>query len=386
MSQALHPLYGSSIDDFRIARAINLPPGVYEGMEPSISGDGGVAGWTASLGADIVHGRSLWRTTGNVPYGRYVVEETEAVQVAIEGPDATNPRIDLIVGVHRWIQGPIDPVSLLPTGEYSDSQKPSYVVLKGTPSASPAVPAVADPYDANGSRAVVLAQVYVPTSGDPTISRYTPTDLRLPYMRVITEEVVSSRGGFPNLKGRLDAMPTVDTYRDPNNGATNAWGGAYNNSDTFTNMTGFAMLNANIGLAMAWGVSERFVNTTYTLNRVFDVKLNCRFSQVFNSTPTLLNESYGVVGATPLWPLPASYKNNLPGADIYDDDWSMEIIGLKLSDTNNDGLTSLMAFVNGAGNPGTMEYARVQCLAIGILDPTFLAGLTSEGRHLKITS
>lgn len=233
MAQTLHPLYGSPIDDSEVSRSVALPAGVYEGLEPAIAGAGGAAGWTASLGVDTRSGRSLWRTAGDLAHGRYIVEEDAAVQLPIAAPDA-NPRIDLIIGIHKWAAGPIDSVSLQPTGELTAAQRPTYAVVKGTPAATPSDPAVADPYNVDGRRAVILARVRVPVSGAATIERYDPTDLRIDYMRALCVDIVKARAPFASLKERIDALGSATQvqsldFRGP---TTNT--GSYYSYATFT--------------------------------------------------------------------------------------------------------------------------------------------------------
>lgn len=206
MTQTIHPLYGEYITDAGIARAIPLPAGVYDGLLPSIAGAGGSAGWTASL--DTIDGHSLWRTQGDTTNGRILIEETGPIQVHIAGPSA-NPRIDLIVGIHKWVQGPTDPTTFEPTGSLTDAQKATYAVVQGTPATTPTEPTVLDPWDVGGNRAVVLAKVTVPVSGAPTIERYQTTDLRLAYMRAVVGEVVTARNEFGSLKERIDAIGTA---------------------------------------------------------------------------------------------------------------------------------------------------------------------------------
>lgn len=208
MAQMLHVLYGSMIDDSEIARAIALPAGVYEGFVPTIAGAGGPAGWTASLGVDSASGRSAWRTAGDLPHGRYIIEETAPIQLQIAAPSA-NPRIDFIIGIHKWVAGPQDSVTMLPTGALTDAQRPTYAVVKGTAAATPSDPVIADPYDTNGNRAVILARVRVPVSGAATIERYAPTDLRLDFMRLVCEDEIQARGGFSTLLNRLNSINTA---------------------------------------------------------------------------------------------------------------------------------------------------------------------------------
>lgn len=236
MAQTLHPLYGSPINDSEVSRSVALPAGVYEGLEPIIAGAGGAAGWTASLGVDTRSGRSLWRTPGDLLHGRYIVEEDAAVQLPIDGPGA-NPRIDLIIGIHKWAAGPIDSVTMVPTGELTAAQRPAYAVVKGTPAATPADPAVADPYNVDGRRAVILARVRIPTAGAATIERYDPTDLRLDYMRALCTDIVQARAPYPSLKQRIDALGSATQIQTMDFRGPTANTGSYHTYATFAPST-----------------------------------------------------------------------------------------------------------------------------------------------------
>lgn len=202
MAQTINPLYGAPLRDNTFSLAIGLPHGVYMGMVPTLAASG--SGWTASLSPDA-DGWSAWRTHGETTNGKFIVMESGAITLSIAAPD-TNPRIDLIVGVHRWVEGPNDPVTLKPTGQFLDAQHATYAVIKGVPSGNPVAPVVPDPYDTSGSRAVILAQVYVPVTGLATISRWPSTDLRLDYMRLLGKDVEDARAPFSSLKTKLDSM------------------------------------------------------------------------------------------------------------------------------------------------------------------------------------
>lgn len=224
MAQTLHPLFGEYLTDAGRAHSIPLPAGVYAGMNPTITGAGGSAGWTASLSPDA-DGFSYWRTPGSPSAGRYVIQEDAAVQVPIAAPDPTNPRIDLIIGIHKWVAGPTDPSTLEPTGQYTSAQQATYVVVKGTPAATPVAPVVADPYDGTGNRAVILAQVTVPPTGTPTVVAYPATDLRLLGMRAVVQEVITARSTFPDLNSRLNSLGGAITAITQNQiNATSFWG------------------------------------------------------------------------------------------------------------------------------------------------------------------
>lgn len=204
MAQTINPLYGSAIKDSTITLALGLPSGVYQGMNPSLSTGVGGVGWTASLAPDS-DGWSTWRTRGETTNGKFLVKESGAITVSIEAASAS-PRIDLIVGLHRWVEGPNDAVTLKPTGEFLTTQHATYAVIKGTPAASPSAPVVPDPYNSDGAKAVVLAQVYVPVTGAATITRWPSTDLRLDYMRLVAQEVVDARTPYTTLKQRIEAI------------------------------------------------------------------------------------------------------------------------------------------------------------------------------------
>lgn len=214
MTQFLRPLFGEYIQDATIAHAIALPPGIYAGMDPVISGAGGSAGWTVSLNPDT-DGFSYWRTRAAPSTGNFVIQETSPIQVNIAGPGAS-PRIDLVVGVHKWVAGPTDPSTLEPTGAFTTAQQATYTVVQGTPSATPVDPTVPNPFNVGGTQAVVLARVRIPTSGAPVVERYLATDLRLAYMRSVIAEVETARNTYSTLKDRIDAIGTAQLIEATN--------------------------------------------------------------------------------------------------------------------------------------------------------------------------
>jgi len=208
MSQMVYPLYGAYANDTLFALSVAGPPGVYEGLDPSISGAGGTSGWTVSLasGAWKTAGDSAGTTLTNAT-GRFLIRE-DAVNALAIAPPSTQDRIDLVVGLHLYADGPVDTsvVPPQPTGQLSTSQMATYIIVQGTPAATPVIPAVADPYLSDGHRPVILAQVYVPASGLPTASIYAPNNMRLEVMAANVEEVVAAREGQASLKARLDSI------------------------------------------------------------------------------------------------------------------------------------------------------------------------------------
>ncbi|MBI3131490.1 MAG: hypothetical protein HYZ13_09205 [Acidobacteria bacterium] len=177
MTQRISILFGELITDAAIQRAVPLPPGVYEGLEPSLSGPGGSEGWTVTLATGL-RGVSIWRTAG-LPYlGSHTIYEDGPVTVRLDGPSA-KPRIDLVVGAHRWVEGPMDAATGYPTGAFTADMLALYGVVKGTPDDDPVAPPLPVPFDATGRRATILAQVLVPASGMPTVGRWPATDLRM---------------------------------------------------------------------------------------------------------------------------------------------------------------------------------------------------------------
>lgn len=234
MTQRLEPLFGEAVNSDAVARAAGLPAGVYEGLEPAIAGAGP---WTVTLGVDATSGLSRWRglgASGSGTKGNPVVREDAAIQVAIAAP-STQPRIDLIVGYYKWVQGPTNATTGKPTGVQTSDMNAVYTVIQGTPSASPVAPVPPDP-DGSGRRPIILAQVTVPTSGAAVVSRWDATDFRLPYMRAVTAEVVTARGTYANLKARLDALNAVQQIETMSiRGATPNTGGG--NFQTITGYT-----------------------------------------------------------------------------------------------------------------------------------------------------
>lgn len=173
MSQSIHPLYGAIITDAWAAKAVPLPAGLYEGMEPSISGSGP---WTLTIQP------GTWRTAWDTAHGHMTVMEDTAFTVTIAAASA-QPRIDIVVGAHKWVQGAINAGTGQPDGLLSENQKAIYAVVQGTPGASPSEPTISNPFDGSNRIAVPLFRVLVPTSGTPTVIRYPASDLRLDDIR-----------------------------------------------------------------------------------------------------------------------------------------------------------------------------------------------------------
>lgn len=207
MTQTLNPLFGAYLSDSMLALNQVGPPGVYEGLDPTISGIGGTAGWTLTIAP------GAWRTAGDVSgtllasaHGRYVVREDVALTFGIAGPSSQN-RIDLLVGYHEWVAGAAETGSSpsVPSGVYDADQKATYAIVQGTPAATPGIPTVADPGSA-GPRPVILAEIYVPASGNPTATIYAANNMRLEYMAALVAEVTAARGGQANLSAELATL------------------------------------------------------------------------------------------------------------------------------------------------------------------------------------
>lgn len=185
-SAKISVLFGEPVSDNAIHRAVPLPAGVYAMGTPTITGTGP---WTVKLTPGGDQNALVWRTIGDKNQGRHTIQEDVATPVAgltIAVPDATNPRIDLIVGCHQWIDGAAIPgcmTSGQPNGTMDASMFPYYLVVPGTPAASPVAPTPAASYsgpNGTGGAPVVLAQVYVPKTGGgtPTVTPWPSTDLR----------------------------------------------------------------------------------------------------------------------------------------------------------------------------------------------------------------
>lgn len=177
MSQRISILFGELITDAAVQRANPLPPGVYEGFEPSIGGPSANGGWAVNL-APGPRSISIWRTAG-LPYlGSHTIFEDGLVSVQVDGP-SSKARIDLVIGAHHWVEGPVDVATGYPVATQTSDMLAVYGVVKGTPDDIPQAPPVPNPYDVNGRRAVILAQVMVPPTGAPTVKRWPQTDMRL---------------------------------------------------------------------------------------------------------------------------------------------------------------------------------------------------------------
>lgn len=176
MSQRQTVLFGDVIDDNIINRMPGTPAGVYEGFEPTISGLGGTAGWILTLGTSP-RGISVWRTAGDPSDGRVTVDENGPVTLHIAPPDAM-PRIDLVIGIHKRFEGPLDPATGRPTGVMTPAQRAMYTIVQGTPASEPLAPDIPSPWDVDGREAVVLAAIRVTsvTENRAWAERWDPTD------------------------------------------------------------------------------------------------------------------------------------------------------------------------------------------------------------------
>jgi hypothetical protein len=201
MTQRISVLFGELITDAAVHRAVPLPAGVYEGLEPSLSGLGGNDGWTVTL-ATGTRGISIWRTAGLPFLGSHTIYEDGPVSVHLDGP-GVKPRIDLVVGAHRWVEGPVDASTGYPTGVFTSDMLAIYGVVKGDPSDTPVAPALPIPFDVTGRRATILAQVLVPVTGTPLVSRWPQTDLRF------------GRRGLPLGDATLDEMGWIPAGQIP---------------------------------------------------------------------------------------------------------------------------------------------------------------------------
>lgn len=244
MTQKIHPLYGELITDQSMAQAQALPAGVYEGFNPGTATGTGPITVTLTTGG---RGVSRFLTDGPPTVGRFIIEEDQTISFNLDVPGA-NPRIDLLVAKWKWAAGPLDPVTLLPTGVYTGAQQATYEVVQGTPAASPTAPAVSNP-DGSGYYRVILAQVLVPVSGAPTISRWVNSDFRLdakiPEAAATTKEVGDARTTYPTLKARIDDLGQLNLEMVSFKGLSQATGGA-----TFADVKGFAETQ-KVGTAIA---------------------------------------------------------------------------------------------------------------------------------------
>lgn len=177
MSTNLAIRYGELITDTAIHRANPIPPGIYDGMVPTVAPAGGGA-FTATLGPNPATGVSVWRTRPQTAFhGSVTVYEDGNLNFPIAAP-SPQPRIDLLVASHKWVQGPIDSGTGKPTGELLPEMLPKYFTIQGTPGATPVAPLVNDPCDIDGRRPMVLASIRVDPGGATTIRRWAPSDMR----------------------------------------------------------------------------------------------------------------------------------------------------------------------------------------------------------------
>lgn len=160
--QAVYP--GQEINDDVMNRAATSLPGVCEGFTPLATGIGGGAGWQVSLNPSD-RGISIWRTIGLAEKGHVTIEEDLPVILTIDPPDTTNPRIDVIVGVHRWVAPELDAYTGFPDGVFLPAQEAHYTVIKGTPAAVPEIPTLPIP-TSGGDTATPLFRINVGKAAD----------------------------------------------------------------------------------------------------------------------------------------------------------------------------------------------------------------------------
>lgn len=168
--------YGELITDTSIQRANPLPPGVYIGGAPSVSPAGGGA-FSVSIAPAPDRGVTAYRTVPQTPYhGSATIYEDGNLVFTIQPPSA-QPRIDLLVAAHKWVQGPIDAGTGQPTGAVTPEMMPVYSVVVGTASSNPVPPSIPTPFDVDGRCALALAQVLISPDGTCIARRL--NDMRL---------------------------------------------------------------------------------------------------------------------------------------------------------------------------------------------------------------
>ena len=214
MSTRVSVLFGEIITDNSVHHAVPLPAGLFEMGTPSISPSSGSGPWTAYLNPGGDRNELVWREVGSGVQGRMTIQEDAALSFTIAAADGSNPRIDLLVGCHQWVDGSRIPgcmTSGQPNGTMDASMFPYYTVVQGTPSATPSAPTPLSSYSGpagTGGPPVILAQVYVPAAGQgqPTISPWLPTDCRWMTQSAYYQEIVNARGGYSDLNSRLAAL------------------------------------------------------------------------------------------------------------------------------------------------------------------------------------
>ncbi|MDX2430608.1 MAG: hypothetical protein QNK35_06735, partial [Bacteroides sp.] len=76
-----------------------------------------------------------------------IIQETASIQATFDAPEASLDRVDILVGQHQYVQSIGGAVA-------------TYVVIKGTPSATPVAPALSLPKEQ-----VILGEMYIPGGG-----------------------------------------------------------------------------------------------------------------------------------------------------------------------------------------------------------------------------
>lgn len=123
-----------------------LPPGVYQGFGVNLASPGGL-----TLRMSMLNGFELTLTNLTqefrgmlVTKQGVVIQENADIDLPINAGDPTNPRIDLVILEHEYVQAPGASVGI-------------YQIIQGTPSPNPVAPSLTLP-----ERQIIIGQLYVP--------------------------------------------------------------------------------------------------------------------------------------------------------------------------------------------------------------------------------
>jgi len=121
-------------------------PGRYRGFDPILGAGLGLVLTQSITGADKTEDDGSTVTRYGIWNSRQgsIVTETNDINLTIAAGDATNPRIDLIVGQHEYVFT-------------AGGAAAVYLVIQGTPSANPVAPALTV-----AAQQVILGQILVP--------------------------------------------------------------------------------------------------------------------------------------------------------------------------------------------------------------------------------